>query len=154
MWPSLPVELKIEILKLCSGCDKINFGIAIGGDQSLISNKEIWREVTLNHPSDIVECQRYLGAHTRKLTFILDPKPSFIKRFKISESLLKGICRHCPLLEELTLLDNFALDSDIKFSMFPKTIKILRLLNISMKIDRDVAGMTPFFRIKKEMPSV
>ena len=61
MWQSLPVELKIEILNLCSGIDKINFGLA-SGDQSLFLNKEIWREVTLYHHSEFSRCRKYLGA--------------------------------------------------------------------------------------------
>ena len=155
MWQSLPVELKIEILNLCSGSDKINFGIVIGDNQSLIPNKDIWRAVTVNNPSEFARCQSYLGAHTSKLAFIRKLEDYEIE---ISESLLKSICQYCPSLEELTLMENFALDTSvIQFSMFPKTIKILRLINISMNNvskERDSSGTTPFSRIKKDLPSL
>ena len=157
MWQSLPVELKIEILNLCSGSDKVNFGIAIGVEQSLISNKDIWREVTVNevndHYSEFVKCQRYLGAHTRKLTFMGLKE---YEEIEISKSLLHRICKHCPALEDLTMRENFTLDSSvIKFSRFPQTIKTLRLINISIrKVSkvRDKSGTTSLSRIKKDLP--
>ena len=152
MWQSLPVELKIEILNLCSGIDKINFGLA-SGDQSLFLNKEIWREVTLYHHSEFSRCRKYLGAHTRRLTFI-GPEDCDINK---SESLLNGICQNCPSLEDMTLLVNMeSYLGALQFSIFPKTIKILRLLNtnnnINISIFRDSSGRTPFSRIKKELP--
>ena len=160
MWQGLPAELTIEILKYCSASDVLNFGTANGGDQSLISNKKIWKTVTVNHPSEFSKCESYLGDHTRKLT-IVGPSISSVSQFKsefyISESLLKCICHHCPLLEEFTLEFCVLDTSNIRFSMFPKTIKILRLKNISMKNmskDRDSSGTSPFSRIKKELPSL
>ena len=148
MWQSLPVELKTEILKLCSGSDKINFGKA-SGDRILISNKDIWIEVTLYHHSEFAKCQKYLGAHTRRLTFI--GQEDCVT--EISESLLNSICQHCPSLEDMTLQENIELYLGvIQFSMFPKTINILRLININISILRDSSGTTPFSRIKKELP--
>lgn len=91
MWQSLPVELEIEILKLCSRSEKINFGIA-SGDRTLVSNKEIWRDVTLHppillHHYEFRSFRRYLGAHTRKLTFLGIEDCDI----EISESLLNSI---------------------------------------------------------------
>ena len=152
MWPSLPAELTIEILKYCSGTDVLNYGIATGADQVLISSKKIWKTVTINHPSEFSRCQRYFGAHTRKLT-IVGPSPR--SRVDISVTLIKDIGQYCPQLETLTL-ENAAFDSSVlKFSMFPKTITTLSLRNISIQNiskDRDNSGTSPFSSIKKELP--
>ena len=53
----------------------------------------------------------------------------------------------------MTLQENIELYLGvIQFSMFPKTINILRLININISILRDSSGTTPFSRIKKELP--
>ena len=158
MWQRLPAELTIEILKYCTGSDVLNFGIATGADQRIISSKKIWKAVTIIHPSDFSRCQSYLGDHT-KILRIIGPSISSLSQFKseffISELLLNSIRQHCPMLEEMTLEFCVVDSSDIKFSMFPKTIKILQLKNIAMKNmskDRDNSGTSPFSRIKKELP--
>ena len=136
MWQRLPAELIIEVLKYCTGSDVLNFGIATGSDQIIISSKKIWKTVTITHPSDFSRCQSYLGDHT-KILRIIGPSISSLSQFKsefyISELLLNSIREHCPMLEDMTIEFCVVDSSDIKFSMFPKTIKILRLKKIAMK---------------------
>ena len=158
---SLPNELIVKVLQFCSGIDIINIGEAFNSDRfwDTISNEKLWERAVIGPPADYRKYSKYLGKHTRSLAILgTSSKKKHTKNSSLSiltESLVSSICLHCQELTDFTV-DNCIMDSQvIKFSLFPKTLKFLKLSNISMTNlpqTRLAVRSSPFFCIKRSLP--
>ena len=160
---SLPNELVVEIFQYCSGIEIINAGEAFISDKlwDMISNKKLWEDAVIGPPSEYRKYSKYLGKHTKKLTIMgtttKKKQPKHLKISSLTESLISSIRLHCPELSHFTV-DSCLLDSQvIKFSLFPKTLKFLKLSRVTMTNlpqTRLAVRSSPFFSIKSSLPAL
>merc|ERR1719369_486422 len=162
----LPNELLVLILHNCNGSDILNFGEAIQNPQveNILSNKTLWRTPTIG-PTNLRRYVKYLGPHTTFITIngFVRVKPQTFRPCKqtweksehLPDSVIGSIRLRCPNLTTLNL-NNCVIDIDkVKISLFPKSLKHLKLscvelLNLPQV--RTAVTASPFFCIKKSLP--
>ena len=158
---NLPNELVVEILQYCSGVEIINAGEAFNSDKlwDVISNVTLWESAVIGPPSEYRKYSKYLGKHTTKLAIIgtstKKKQGKGLKPSHLTESLISSIRLHCPELSHLTI-ESCVLDAQVvKFSLFPKTLRFLKLSRVTMSNlpqTRLAVRSSPFFSIKSSLP--
>ena len=161
----LPNELLILVLQLCNGNDILNFTEALQSSEidNLVSNKALWRKPTIG-PNYLRKYLKYLGPQTTEITIIgfVKVKPQSFKPSKqvwdktehLPDSVIASIRLRCPNLITLNL-HNCVIDTEkVKFSLFPQTLKNLRLSSVvllHLPQVRTAVTASPFFSIKKAL---
>ena len=154
----LPAEVLTEILQYCDGQDIVNFSEACQSDtiSSCVSNPRLWRRAVIGL-DDLEKYLKYLGKHTKSLTILGDEKT--IHLTLLTESEMSSICLRCDQLEEFILVKLNFNCLTIRFNLFPKTIKYLKLDNINMtnmteEEDRICYPDSPFQCFQNCLPNV
>ena len=165
---SLPTELLILILRHCAGEDILNFAEAFQNSEmdNLVKNKVLWRKPKVG-PKNLRKYLKYFGPHTREITivgFVTLNKSSTPKRDTVydksdylPDSVISSIRLSCPNLVTFNL-QNCVIDIEkVKLSLFPKTLKNLRLICVDLKNksqEKLAVNASPFFGIMKALPKL
>jgi len=164
----LPNELLVLVLQFCEGRDILSFSEAIQCPEidCLVANKALWRTPTVG-PENLRRYLKYFGPQTTELTILgfVKLKPQSFKPSKqvweksehLPDSVIASIRLRCPNLTTLNL-HNCVIDTEkVKFSLFPKTLKHLKLSKVALlNLPQVRAAVTssPFFCIKKALPQL
>ena len=168
---SLPEELLIKILQVCSGKDILNFAEAFQNQEvnKLISDKALWRRPTIG-PNNLREYLLYLGPHTTELTIlgfvkvkwrktmIVKPrKKDWDKTEQLSDSVIARLRQSCPNLVTLNLTNCVIDPVKLKFSLFPLTMRNLKLSHVvlvNLPQVRPPLTTSPLSYIQKALPQL
>ena len=128
----LPTEIIVEILLFCDKVDVINFANAVSKRK-----KDIWDVITnkkLSSHTVIPANKQFIRYFENYGKFIKSLK-IFGSEFKIfiTEELMKGLESICIAVEELTIVDCDINTEVVKLSIFPQTLKHIRLINVTMQ---------------------
>jgi hypothetical protein len=138
-----PSELLIIILHYCEGEDILNFAEAFQNSKidNLLKNKALWRKAKVG-PSNLRKYLKYFGPHTQEITIVgfvtlnKTSKPSksvYDKSELLPDSVVATIRLRCPNLTTFNL-QNCVIDTEkVKLSLFPKTLKSLRLSCVDLQ---------------------
>jgi len=163
----VPSEVITEILKYCVGQDVLNFSEAFNNFDKILSaimDNRLWKNAVIG-PKDLKKYMKYLGSHTKSLTIVGSGTKSqknnkgkqSSSSSALTESLISSICLRCTKLESFCLRKIVIDTQVIKFSLFPKTIRHLKLDDVSMinlPQMRAAVRSSPFFCIKKCLPKL
>jgi len=147
----LPNELVLEIFQHCSDMDIISVGEALDSERlwDIISTVELLKSAVIS-PSQCRKYSKYRGKHTTKVTI-----KGTITEKKLTQSDIFSICQNCPELSHFTV-ENCVLDTEVMFSLFPKTLTFLKLSCVKMtnlrQMTLDAQASPQFSGIKRLLP--
>jgi len=158
----------ILILQFCQGNDILNFAEAFQNSEidSLLCNQALWHKPTIG-PKNLRKYLKYFGPQTTEITILgfVKLKPQSFKPSKqvwdktehLPDSVIASIRLKCPNLVTLKLQKCVIDIEKVKLSLFPKTLKNLRLCNVALlnlPQVRTAVTASPFFCIKKALPQL
>ena len=147
----LPNELVLEIVQYCSDMDIINVGEALDSERlwEIISTVKLLKSAVIS-PSQCRKYSKYRGKHTTQVKI----KGTTTEK-KLTQSDISSICLNCPELSHLTIED-CVLDTNVIFSLLPKTLTFLKLSCVKMtnlrQMTLDAQASPQFSGLKRLLP--